>query len=264
MSNDFLHRTKPLLKECDLERMRKTTRAIAGLGGVGGGAFLALVRLGFRKFRLAENGVFDPPDMNRQAAAFGGTMGRPKLDVYIELARSINEDVEIRAFPEGITMANLAGFLDGCDAHVGVIDVEKGADLKAATPALLRRYNIPLFTAGAVGMGALMVNHAPEGMMPEEFWALVRSRSTGAAPLPSFIAGLFSPVVTERLIAAYGQGIVATTSVGGGLSGLLLAAEIAAYVLKAPGLVGREVVFAPRFTAVDLFSQRYSVIDVTK
>ena len=264
MSNDFLHRTMPILKEDDMERIQKTTLAIAGLGGVGGGAFLALVRLGFRKFNLAENGVFDPPDMNRQAAAFGGTMGRPKLEVYIELARSINADVEIRAFPEGITMANLSAFLDGCDAHVGVIDIEKGADVKAATPALLQRYNIPLFTAGAIGMGALMVNHAPDGMMPDEFWTLVSRRSTNVAPLPSFIADLFFPVITERLIEAYGRGIAATTSVGGGLSGLLLAAEIAAYVLNDSCLVGREVVFAPRFTAVDLFSQRCSVVDVTK
>jgi tRNA A37 threonylcarbamoyladenosine dehydratase len=63
--------------------------AFAGLGGVVGRAFLALVRCGASRFRLAENGVFDPPDMSRQAAAFGSTMDRPKLDVYIELARSI-------------------------------------------------------------------------------------------------------------------------------------------------------------------------------
>ncbi|MGE4293910.1 MAG: ThiF family adenylyltransferase, partial [Desulfovibrio sp.] len=79
----FLDRAAPLLGEDGLAVLRDKTIAFAGLGGVGGGAFLALVRCGLGHFRLAENGVFDPPDMNRQAAAFGTTMDRPKLDVYM-------------------------------------------------------------------------------------------------------------------------------------------------------------------------------------
>ncbi|MFO7596426.1 MAG: ThiF family adenylyltransferase, partial [Desulfocurvibacter africanus] len=89
----FLDRTAPIMGEDGLAVLRDKTITFAGLGGVGGGAFLALVRCGLGHFRLAENGVFDPPDMNRQAAAFGTTMDRPKLDVYMELARSINPNI---------------------------------------------------------------------------------------------------------------------------------------------------------------------------
>ncbi len=141
--------------------------AIAGLGGVGGGAFLALVRCGVTRFRLAENGVFDPPDMNRQAGAFGHTMDRPKLDVSVELARSINPDLQVELFPEGITEDNLEPFLARADVHVGVIDAEKGHDVKAMTPALLEKHGLPMFTCGAIGFGALLVAHEPGGMMPE-------------------------------------------------------------------------------------------------
>jgi tRNA A37 threonylcarbamoyladenosine dehydratase len=82
----FLDRTLPILGKEGMEALSTPLIAFAGLGGVGGGAFLNLVRCGVKRFRLAENGVFDPPDMNRQAAAFASTMGRAKIEVYERLA----------------------------------------------------------------------------------------------------------------------------------------------------------------------------------
>ena len=148
MASEFLNRAVPIFTEDGLAVLRDKAVAFAGLGGVGGGAFLALVRCGVRRFRLAENGVFDPPDMNRQAAAFGQTMGRPKLDVYVELARSINPDLKLECFPEGITKGNLDGFLAGGDVYVGVIDAEKGHDVKMMTPPLLQRHGLPMELGG--------------------------------------------------------------------------------------------------------------------
>lgn len=95
MTEAFLNRALPIFTEAGFAALRDKVVAFAGLGGVGGGEFLALVRCGVTRFRLAENGTFDPPDMNRQAGAFGHTMGRPKLEIYVELARSINPAVEL-------------------------------------------------------------------------------------------------------------------------------------------------------------------------
>ena len=144
MASDFLNRAVPIFTEEGLAVLRDKVVALAGLGGVGGGAFLALVRCGVTRFRLAENGVFDPPDMNRQAGAFGTTMGRPKLAVYVELARSINPDVELELFPEGVDGGNLERFLAGADVYVGVIDAEKGRDVKAMTSPLLEKHGLPI------------------------------------------------------------------------------------------------------------------------
>ena len=67
MAQEFLNRALPIFTESGFQTLRNKVVAFAGLGGVGEGAFLALVRCGVTRFRLAENGVFDPPDMNRQA-----------------------------------------------------------------------------------------------------------------------------------------------------------------------------------------------------
>ncbi len=262
MDSEFLNRAAPIFTGDGLAVLREKRVAIAGLGGVGGGAFLALVRCGVTRFRLAENGVFDPPDMNRQAGAFGQTIGRPKLDVYVELARSINPGLELELFPEGVATGNLERFLTGADAYVGVIDVEKGHDVKAMTPPLLQKLGLPLFTCGAIGFGALLVAHEPGGMMPEAFWRLARERSGGGQGLlPSFMGDFFNRPVMDRIAGAHACGIVPTTAIGALAANGLLACEVLAFLLRGTGLMDREPVFAPRFIAVDFLSQNLTVGD---
>jgi len=260
----FLDRAAPILGEDGLAVLRNKTIAFAGLGGVGGGAFLALVRCGLGHFKLAENGVFDPPDMNRQAAAFGATMGRPKLDVYMELARSINPDIDMLPYPEGITCGNLDHFLDGADVHVGVIDAEKGEDVKRMTPVLMEKHGIPVFTCGAVGFGAIMINFKPAGMKPDEFWALAARDDAGGGLLPSSMQESFSAAAIKRIQNALPSGKVPTTAIGGLAANALLANEVLACLLAGTGLVERDPVFAPRYVVLDFMTTRLAVGDVTR
>lgn len=263
MASDFLNRAVPIFTEDGLAVLRHKVVALAGLGGVGGGAFLALVRCGVSRFRLAENGIFDPPDMNRQAGAFGPTMGRPKLEVYVELARSINPDLELACFPEGVTGDNLERFLAGADVYVGVIDAEKGHDVKAMTSPLLEKHGLPMFTCGAVGFGALLVAHEPGGMMPEAFWRLVQEQSDGRRELlPSFMGDFFNRPVMDRIAGGYASGTLPTTAIGGLAANTLLACEVLTCLLRGTGLVDREPVFAPRFSMVDFLNQKLVVGDV--
>lgn len=260
----FLDRTAPILGEYGLVVLRDKTIAFAGLGGVGGGAFLALVRCGLGHFRLAENGVFDPPDMNRQAAAFGTTMDRPKLDVYMELARSINPDIDMLPYPEGITCDNLDHFLDGADVHVGVIDAEKGEDVKRMTPVLQEKHNLPVFTCGAVGFGAIMINFAPGGMKPDEFWGLATLDDAGGGLLPSSMQEHFSAPAMDRILKALSSGKIPTTAIGALAANALLANEVLAYLLADTGLVERVPVFAPQYVVLDFMTTRLTVGDVTR
>jgi len=258
----FLDRTSLILGNEGVDTLSAPLIALSGLGGVGGGTFLNLVRLGVRRFRLAENGLFDPPDMNRQAAAFASTLGRPKIEVYDELARGINPEVELELFPEGLLTGNLERFLEGCDVYVGAIDYEKGADVKAMTPALLKRFNVPLFSAMVFGFGAMLVAHHPKGMMPDEFWGLVRKRSAGEG-FPSFMSGRFGSIITKRMDDSLRAGKSPSTSIGGAFAGAILASEVAAYLLRETDFVARDSIFAPRFIVIDPMRPIMEVVDVT-
>ena len=114
------------------------------------------------------------------------------------------------------------------------------------TPELLKRLDIPMFSAAAIGFGALLVSHHPGGMMPDEFWGLLAKKSTRKGIFPSDISGRFDATVMARLDAAAEKGKQATHSVGGCLAGCLLASEVLIYLLRDIDLVDREPVFAPQ------------------
>lgn len=251
---DFLNRLQPLMRKEGLDILSQAYIAQSGLGGVGGVVFQTLVRSGIRRFRLAENGIFDPPDMNRQPGASALTMGRSKLDVYVEWARSINPAVELELYPQGISVDNIEGFLQGTDAYIGVIDLEKGQDVKEKGAELARNMGIPLFTAGAIGFGAISVNHHPAGMNPEEFWNKAKRNGSNDSILPTIIEEKFHQEIMERLKQGMMQGVLATSSVGANLSGTILANEVITYLLQPLGWVGREPVFAPKYLALDLLN----------
>lgn len=262
MALDFSQRTKALFGEAAFAALGTPLVAISGMGGVGGAAFMTLVRSGVRRFRLAENGVFDPPDMNRQWGALDVTMDRPKLDVYAEWARGINPDVALELFPEGITVDNAEAFLAGCDFYLGAIDVDKGRAVKAETERISAREGIPLFTCGAFGMGAVMVNCAPGGMTLEAFWRQISALEHGDSSIPPFLRGIFGGPLMDRLEASFGAGTLATCASGAGTAGLLVGTEMLVAMLQGSGVVDRAPVFAPRFTVVDLAGMRLQVVDV--
>lgn len=262
MQQDYSQRTKALLGETAFAALDGPIVAVSGLGGVGGAAFMTLVRSGVHRFRLAENGIFDPPDMNRQWGALGVTMDRPKIDVYVEWAKGINPNVELELYPEGITVDNIEKFLDGCDLYLGAIDIDKGKEVKDKSELIVARKGIPLFTCGAFGMGAFMVNFAPGGMTPADFWNRVSEKSGEPALIPSILKHYFNPTLMANLEASAAGGSLATCATGAGMAGMLVAAEMLVLMFEKSGFVERPPLFAPHFTAIDLASMRLEVVDI--
>ena len=95
----------------------------------------------------------------------------------------------------------------------------------------LKRFNASLFSAMVVGFGAILVAHHPEGMMPDEFWGLVKKRSSGAR-FPSFLSRRFGSTVAERVENSFAAGRGPSTSIGGAFAGAILASQVMAYLLQ--------------------------------
>ncbi|MDH5493048.1 MAG: ThiF family adenylyltransferase [Myxococcales bacterium] len=67
------NRTTMLLEQGGMDLLARRCVAIAGCGGVGGATAITLARLGVGKFILADPGIFDEPDGNRQWAGSRST-----------------------------------------------------------------------------------------------------------------------------------------------------------------------------------------------
>ena len=176
------------------KQLRNKHVAIAGLGGVGGFHLLTLARLGIGAFTLAEFDSFELVNFNRQVAATLSTIGRPKLDVLVEMARDINPDLHIRQFPGGVTRANATEFLRDANVYVDGLDFFAFEARGAAFDACAK-LDIPATTAAPLGMGVALLNFLPGKMTFEEYFGFAgRSESEKAL---RFLLGL-SPAMLQR------------------------------------------------------------------
>ncbi|MBK6675691.1 MAG: ThiF family adenylyltransferase [Rhodocyclaceae bacterium] len=174
--------------------LRAKRIAIAGLGGVGGSHLLTLVRLGVGAFNIADLDTFDLVNFNRQAGAFVSTLGQPKVDILMRMARDINPEIDIRLFPQGVTPANIGDFLEGVDLYVDGLDFFVFS-VRAMTFAKCREHRIPAVTAAPLGMGSAVLSFMPDGMSFEDYFGF-EGRSEDELAL-RFMIGL-SPLMLHR------------------------------------------------------------------
>lgn len=78
-----------------VERMRGTTVAILGVGGVGSFAAEACARSGIGRIILVDKDEVDITNVNRQLVAYLSTVGRSKTEVMKERIADINKDCEV-------------------------------------------------------------------------------------------------------------------------------------------------------------------------
>jgi molybdopterin/thiamine biosynthesis adenylyltransferase len=177
--------------------LKKKCIAIAGLGGVGGSHLLTLARLGIGRFRLAEFDEFDLANFNRQAGASMRSVGRPKLDVMVEMVRSINPGVDLTLFGEGVSERNVDHFLEDADLFVDGLDFF-AFDARQLVFSACARVKIPATTVAPLGMGAALLNFMPGRMSFGEYFGFDRCRDA-EKPL-RFLLGLAPAALHRRYL----------------------------------------------------------------
>ncbi len=185
-------RNQGLLTDAEQERLRTSCVAIAGLGGAGGVHLTTLLRLGVARFKIADLDTFDIANTNRQYGATSRTVGRTKVEVMTEVARAINPEVEITAFPRGLDRSNADAFFEGVDIALDGLDFF-APDARRLFFATARRHGVPAITCAPLGFGAALLWFAPGGMSFEDYFGIDEGTSredqlialaVGLAPRP--------------------------------------------------------------------------------
>ncbi len=159
------------LTEWEQQALRGKRVAIAGLGGVGGFHLLTLARFGIGAFNIADCDVFELVNFNRQAGATLSSIGRPKVEVMTESALQINPELQITTFGDGITEANLDGFLAGADLVIDGLDFF-ALPIRRKLNARCRELGIPVINAAPLGMSVGYLIFMPDGMSFEDWFRL--------------------------------------------------------------------------------------------
>lgn len=101
------------LTKADQKQLKETSIAFAGIGGVGGTALVNIARMGVGKVKIADPETFAFSDINRQQGASVDTVGRKKVEVLAEQIRSINPEIKLTIYENGLSETNVKEFLEG-------------------------------------------------------------------------------------------------------------------------------------------------------
>ena len=86
-------RVKLLIGEENLEKLKNSSVAVFGVGGVGGYCAEALVRSGVGRISLFDSDTVSESNLNRQIIATIDTLNKDKVEVFKDRLLSINKDL---------------------------------------------------------------------------------------------------------------------------------------------------------------------------
>lgn len=240
--------------EDEQARLREVRVAIGGLGGVGGVHLLTLARLGIGEFSIADFDVFDIVNFNRQVGATMSTLGRAKIVVLEEMAREINPEINIRAFPEGVSPDCLDDFLDGVDVYVDGLDFFAFYARKV-TFAACERKGIPVVTAAPLGLGTALLVFAPGGMSFEDYFGFEGCDEMEMAI--RFLVGLSPAMLQRGYVADMSRINLAERRGPSSIAACQLCAGVAAIETLKLALGRKDIRLAPWGSQFDAYRMRY-------
>ena len=97
MEKEQFARTKTLIGQEALDKLKSAKVLLIGVGGVGSYVCEALARVGVGLIDLIDKDVVDATNINRQLIALHSTVGKPKVEVAAQRLKDINPDIKIKA-----------------------------------------------------------------------------------------------------------------------------------------------------------------------
>ena len=146
---DQFERLELLLGEQTIDRLKASTVAIFGIGGVGGYVTEALARSGVGSFVLVDNDVVSITNLNRQIIALHSTVGKSKVEVMAERIRDINPDAKVTV-KQCFFLPETADEFD-FSSYDYVADCVDTVAAKLALAEAVREYGVPLISSMGAG-----------------------------------------------------------------------------------------------------------------
>ncbi|MFO8069968.1 MAG: ThiF family adenylyltransferase [Alkalibacterium sp.] len=243
MIKDQFIRNLGIMTEEEVQKLHETTIAIAGCGCIGGFSAELLARMGIGKLILADPDVFDVSNINRQCASTHLTVGQRKAEALRDHLLTINPDIEIECYLEGVNEKNAPSFVDGADYVIDAIDYFAFPESVALHRAA-RQKSLFVTTAVALGFGTSVMTFSPVGLKLEEYVGIPENKTIdelqGQAFPPSKYTQKLPEYATEEKIASWVEDrAIPTISVGQAIGPGVLVSKLVLHILdrKVPQIV---------------------------
>ena len=148
MINEF-SRTELLLGTDGMERLKKASVMVFGIGGVGSHCVEALARSGVGTLILIDNDTVSLTNINRQSIALHSTEGRYKTEVMKEKIADICPEIRVRTYERFVLTDNLGDILDERPDYI--IDAIDTLTAKLTLVCEARKRGIPIISSMGTG-----------------------------------------------------------------------------------------------------------------
>lgn len=148
MINEF-SRTELLLGTDGMERLKKASVMVFGIGGVGSHCVEALARSGVGTLILIDNDTVSLTNINRQSIALHSTEGRYKTEVMKEKIADICSEIRVRTYERFVLTDNLGDILDERPDYI--IDAIDTVTAKLTLVCEARKRGIPIISSMGTG-----------------------------------------------------------------------------------------------------------------
>ncbi|MDO6354304.1 tRNA threonylcarbamoyladenosine dehydratase [Caloramator sp. CAR-1] len=142
-------RTELLLGKEGVEKLKKSTVAVFGVGGVGSFAVEALARSGVGRLILIDDDDVCITNINRQLHATTKTVGKPKVEVMAERVKEINPKAVVLPIKEFVSKDNIEKLLTNDIDYV--IDAIDTVTSKIELVVKCNEMNIPIISSMGAG-----------------------------------------------------------------------------------------------------------------
>ncbi len=124
MVDEKFIRTAMLIGEEGIEKLKKSSVTVFGVGGVGSFTAEALARSGVGKITVVDYDTISESNINRQSHAFTDTVGEIKVEEMKRRIERINPDIDVRAVNIMMNKDNIDEIMsEGADYAVDAIDM---------------------------------------------------------------------------------------------------------------------------------------------
>jgi tRNA A37 threonylcarbamoyladenosine dehydratase len=103
----WLSRLRKIVSEENINKLKNTTVAIIGIGGVGGHALESITRIGIGNIVIVDKDVVDITNLNRQIIALNSNIGENKVDVAKKRILDINPECNVTTLKIFLDKSNI-------------------------------------------------------------------------------------------------------------------------------------------------------------
>lgn len=148
MEESAFCRTKILIGDEGLEKLKNAKVAVFGVGGVGSFVVEALARAGVGSFVLIDKDQVSLSNINRQLIATHETIGKLKVDVAKKRILSINPEAKVETFAEFFMPGN-ANILNNSITYI--VDAIDTVTAKIELVMQVQKLGIPIISSMGTG-----------------------------------------------------------------------------------------------------------------